>query len=78
MKMDFQSLGKRVRTHRAACDLNQTQLGALLGAHQQDISLVENGKRKPKAPMMVRLHAWLKTAPDVVRLQKNMEATRKG
>jgi transcriptional regulator with XRE-family HTH domain len=60
-------LKSQLRIHRVRCGLNQSQLAGILGCHQSEISLTENGRRRPKAVTMRRIVAFLKIRPEVVR-----------
>jgi len=68
MILTDRSLKNELRIHRARCGLSQGELADILGCYQQEVSLVENGKRKPKAVTMRRILAFLKLQPKVVRL----------
>ncbi len=49
------SLENRLKELRAAKDLNQQQLGALVGASRQTISLIERGDYNPSITLALRI-----------------------
>lgn len=48
-------LCNRVKEHRARCGLNQGQLGQLVGASRQTISLIERGDYHPSVLLALRI-----------------------
>ena len=49
------SLGNRLREQRARLGLNQQQLGQLVGASRQTISLIERGDYHPSVLLALRI-----------------------
>ena len=49
------SLGNRLREQRARLGLNQQQLGQLVGASRQTISLLERGDYHPSVLLALRI-----------------------
>ncbi len=52
-------LYNRLKEHRARVGLNQAQLGQLVGASRQTISLIERGDYSPSVTLALRLAAVL-------------------
>ena len=48
-------LANRLREHRARLGLNQQQLGQLVGASRQTISLIERGDYHPSVLLALRI-----------------------
>ena len=48
-------LGNRVKEFRAAKNLNQQELGSLVGASRQTISLIERGDYNPSITLALKI-----------------------
>lgn len=67
-------LGNRLKELRASKGLNQQELGALVGASRQTISLIERGDYNPSITLALRIaKAFGKTADEVFYLIEEEE-----
>ena len=60
------SLGNRLKELRAAKSLNQQQLGQLVGASRQTISLIERGDYNPSITLALRIAQVFETPVEEV------------
>lgn len=49
------TIGPRIKQHRKAAGMNQTQLAAKCGCYQKDVSRWESGERVPTVEALYRL-----------------------
>jgi len=67
-------LGNRLKELRASKGLNQQELGALVGASRQTISLIERGDYNPSITLALRIaKVFGKTADEVFYLIEEEE-----
>lgn len=48
-------IGQRIKTIREACGMTRAELGMLIGLDQNRVQQYENGKRKPKIPLLKKI-----------------------
>lgn len=53
MELDYESLGKNIRKHRALADMTQERLAEIVGCTDRHIGQIENGKNIPSLAMLV-------------------------
>lgn len=53
-------LNNKLKQHRAALDINQRQLGAMVGVSRQTISLIERGDYNPSVTLALKIAAIFK------------------
>jgi transcriptional regulator with XRE-family HTH domain len=61
------TLGERLRLTREHADLDQAQLGDLLGVSRQTVSNYERGIRKPKEATLLAWSIHTKTSLESIR-----------
>lgn len=59
-------LGNRVKEHRARLGLNQQELGTLVGASRQTVSLIERGDYHPSVVLALKIAAVFGTSVEEV------------
>lgn len=65
----YMPLGNRVKEFRAAKNLNQQELGSLVGASRQTISLIERGDYNPSITLALKIAGvFQKTVEEVFYL----------
>lgn len=55
MSDDYEALGQRLRVAREVAEMTQTYVAETLGLHRPALSLIESGKQKVPALLLVRL-----------------------
>jgi transcriptional regulator with XRE-family HTH domain len=55
MEIDYKSLGRNIRKHRALADLTQEKLAEIVGCTDRHIGQIENGKNIPSLAVTVSI-----------------------
>jgi transcriptional regulator with XRE-family HTH domain len=67
-----ETLGDRIRMHRARLRLSQTDLGKQVGLSTNGVSLIEQGKVDPRASLIRAIADALGVSTDYLLGRKNM------
>lgn len=62
--MDYEALGKRIRTHRKLADMTQEELAQAVGVSCSFVGHIERGSRKLSVDTLVRISETLNISCD--------------
>ncbi len=64
MAIDYESIGKRIKSYRSMKNLSQEELGELVSINYRHISNIENGRRFPSLELIVAIANALDVSAD--------------
>ena len=64
MAIDYESIGKRIKSYRSIKNLSQEDLGELVSINYRHISNIENGRRFPSLELIVAIANALDISAD--------------
>lgn len=64
MAIEYESIGKRIKSFRTERDLSQEELGVLISANSHHVSNIENGRRAPSLESLVLIANALQVSAD--------------
>ena len=73
MEIDYEMIGKRLRSRRKELQIKQADMAEFLDISNNHMSSIENGRQKPGLEVLLQICIYLKVTPDYILLG-NMHA----